>query len=84
MVVPQMAEGGTISNELRVAQLKMNSLQAGLAEAMLLPFKAIGIGIVGSISAIGGMFGRFLPAPIKMLLGSVLGLLLACLEFLLL
>jgi hypothetical protein len=73
VVVPQMAEGGTISNELRVAQLKMNSLQAGLAEAMLLPFKAIGIGIVGSISAIGGMFGSFLPAPIKMLLGSILG-----------
>lgn len=39
---------------------------------MLMPFKAVGIGIISAIGFIGNVFGSFLPAPLRSILGSLI------------
>ena len=39
---------------------------------MLLPFKAVGVGILSAIGMVGRLFGKFLPGPIKTLLANSL------------
>jgi hypothetical protein len=41
-------------------------------ELMLMPFKAVGIGIISAIGFIGNIFGSFLPAPLRSILGSLI------------
>ena len=40
-------------------------------QLMQLPFKALGVGIMTAIGGIGKVFGAFLPAPIRNMLGSM-------------
>ena len=74
--IPQMAGGGEMTAgpiKLVATSLKrVGEMGKGIGEVMLLPFKAIGIGIISAIGMVGRMFGKFLPAPLKSLLGNAL------------
>ena len=47
-------------------------LGKAFAQLMQLPFKALGVGIMTAIGGIGKVFGAFLPAPIRNMLGSMI------------
>lgn len=71
VVVPKMASGGMIGNTV-MANPITQQLQQALSNAILLPFKAVGIGLISAMAMVGSVFGAFLPGPMQMLLGSVL------------
>jgi len=83
VVVPQMAEGGESAaggfNLPNINPFDPQSIQrqlitkvAALGELMRLPLKAIGLGIVSAIGKVSRTFAKFLPAPIKQMLGNLL------------
>lgn len=76
VVVPQMASGGTLVGPgpgQEFVDPITQRLKQGLQEAMLLPFRAVGIGLVSAFGVIGTIFGSFMPGPMQALLGSLLG-----------
>lgn len=74
VVVPQMASGGPLVGPgQEFVDPISQRLKQGLQEAMLLPFKAVGIGLVSAFGLIGTIFGSFMPGPMQALLGSLLG-----------
>ncbi len=75
--IPQMASGGNaidagpiqlVSTSLK----KVTEMGAGIGKVMILPFKAIGIGILSAIGMVGRLFGRFLPGPLKTIMANSL------------
>jgi hypothetical protein len=73
VVVPQMAVGGSIPPTPPVMTNPVNAaVQQALSNAMLLPFKAVGIGLISAMSVVASVFGKFLPGPIQSLLGASL------------
>lgn len=71
VVVPKMASGGALNAPSMVNPITQQ-LQQALSNAILLPFKAVGIGLVSAMGMIGNLFGAFLPGPMQMLLGGIL------------
>ena len=74
MVKPKMASGGSFNLQDEMAKQLRKTMKMGKAFAMLmqLPFKALGVGIMSAIGGIGKVFGAFLPAPIRNLLGAMI------------
>ena len=73
VVVPQMAVGGSIPPTPPVMTNPVNAaVQQALSNAMLLPFKAVGIGLISAMSVVASVFGKFIPGPIQSLLGAAL------------
>tara|TARA_Y100000015_G_scaffold42165_1_gene49257 strand:+ start:544 stop:3720 length:3177 start_codon:yes stop_codon:yes gene_type:complete len=74
MVKPQMASGGTfnLQDEMAKQLRKTAKLAKAFGQLMLLPFKALGVGIMTAIGGIGKVFGAFLPAPIRNMLGAMI------------
>ena len=73
--VPEMADGGITAGPISFVATtiaEVTNLAKGLREMMLLPFKAIGYGIVSAIGFIGNTFASFLPGPLKSILGAAL------------
>ena len=74
--VPEMADGGQLTAGpiafVATTIAEVTNLAKGLREMMLLPFKAIGYGIVSAIGFIGNTFASFLPGPLKSILGAAL------------
>ena len=73
MVKPKMASGGTFNLQDEMAKQLHRTMKLGkaFAQLMQLPFKALGVGIMTAIGGIGKVFGAFLPAPIRNMLGSM-------------
>jgi hypothetical protein len=73
VVVPRMASGGALvgPNQNFVDPITQR-LKQGLMDAMLLPFKAVGTGLVSAFGLIGSVFGAFLPGPMQAFLGGIL------------
>jgi hypothetical protein len=73
VVVPQMASGGPLVGPTQdfIDPVSMRMRQA-LQDAMLLPFKAVGTGIISAFGLIGSVFMSFLPGPMQAFLGGVL------------
>lgn len=73
VVVPQMAGGGPLigPNNNFIDPITQN-LKKGLQDAMLLPFRAVGTGLVSAFGLMGSVFGAFLPGPMQAFLGGVL------------
>tara|TARA_Y100000004_G_scaffold120549_1_gene135506 strand:+ start:6153 stop:9413 length:3261 start_codon:yes stop_codon:yes gene_type:complete len=75
-IAPPMAEGGQISaGPIAIVQSTLQQVgkySKGLSDLMLLPFKAIGVGILSTIGFISNIFGSFLPGPLKALMGNML------------
>jgi len=74
MVKPKMASGGTfnLQDEMAKQLRKTMKLAKAFGQLMQLPFKALGVGIMTAIGGIGKVFGAFLPAPIRNMLGSMI------------
>ena len=75
--IPQMAEGGSTMDAgpiklISTSLKRVTKMGAGIGEVMLLPFKAVGVGILSAIGMVGRLFGKFLPGPIKTLLANSL------------
>ena len=73
MVKPKMASGGTFNLQDEMAKQLQRTMKVAKAfgQLMQLPFKALGVGIMTAIGGIGKVFGAFLPAPIRNMLGSM-------------
>ena len=75
-IAPPMAEGGQITaGPIAIVQSTLQQVgkySKGLSDLMLLPFKAIGVGILSTIGFISNIFGSFLPGPLKALMGNML------------
>jgi hypothetical protein len=73
MVKPKMASGGTFNLQDEMAKQLRRTMKVAKAfgQLMQLPFKALGVGIMTAIGGIGKVFGAFLPAPIRNMLGSM-------------
>lgn len=73
MVKPKMASGGTfnLQDEMQKQLQRTMKLGRAFAQLMQLPFKALGVGIMTAIGGVGKVFGAFLPAPIRNMLGSM-------------
>ena len=73
MVKPKMASGGTFNLQDEMAKQLRKTMKVAKAfgQLMQLPFKALGVGIMTAIGGIGKVFGAFLPAPIRNMLGSM-------------
>lgn len=80
VVVPKMDEGGEASegesklgamfefaNDYR--QMMTRKVMA-LSQLLALPIKAVGISIVSVIAKVGSMFAKFLPGPLKSMIGN--------------
>lgn len=73
VVVPQMAVGGPLVGPTTDFVDPITSrLKQALQDAMLLPFRAVGTGLVSAFGLIGSIFGAFLPGPMQAFLGGVL------------
>ena len=74
MVKPKMASGGTFNLQDEMSKQLQRTMKLGkaFAQLMQLPFKALGVGIMTAIGGIGKVFGAFLPAPIRNMLGSMI------------
>ena len=74
MVKPKMASGGTFNLQDEITKQLGKTIKMGKAFGMLLqlPFKALGVGIMTAIGGIGKVFGAFLPAPIRNILGAMI------------
>jgi len=74
MVKPKMASGGTFNLQDEMAKQLRRTMKLGkaFAQLMQLPFKALGVGIMTAIGGIGKVFGAFLPAPIRNMLGAMI------------
>lgn len=74
MVTPKMASGGTfnLQDEMAKQLRKTAKVAKAFGQLMQLPFKALGVGIMTAIGGIGKVFGAFLPAPIRNMLGSMI------------
>lgn len=74
MVKPKMASGGTfnLQDEMAKQLRKTAKVAKAFGQLMQLPFKALGVGIMTAIGGIGKVFGAFLPAPIRNMLGSMI------------
>ena len=79
---PEAAEGGPMSGPQfpNINPFDPDSIQrqivrkvGALGELMRLPLKAIGMGIVSAIGKVTKAFAKFLPGPLKTMLGSLLG-----------
>ena len=68
-----MASGGTFNLQDEMAKQLQRTMKVAKAfgQLMQLPFKALGVGIMTAIGGIGKVFGAFLPAPIRNMLGSM-------------
>ena len=73
MVKPKMASGGTFNLQDEMQKQLQRTMKLGRAfgQLMQLPFKALGVGIMTAIGGVGKVFGAFLPAPIRNMLGSM-------------
>ena len=73
MVKPKMASGGTFNLQDEMQKQLQRTMKLGRAfgQLMQLPFKALGVGIMSAIGGVGKVFGAFLPAPIRNMLGSM-------------
>jgi hypothetical protein len=73
-VVPKMASGGSfnLQGEMQKQLQRTIKVSKAFGSLMLLPFKAMGIGILTAIGMIGKVFGKFLPAPLKTLMGAMI------------
>ena len=75
--LPEAKGGGQISagpvSFIATTINEIKGLAKGIRNIMLLPFKAIGYGVVSVIGMIGNTFASFLPGPLKSIIGSVLG-----------
>lgn len=73
MVKPKMASGGTFNLQDEMQKQLQRTMKLGKAfgQLMQLPFKALGVGIMSAIGGVGKVFGAFLPAPIRNMLGSM-------------
>ena len=74
MVKPKMASGGTFNLQDEMQKQLQRTMKLGRAfgQLMQLPFKALGVGIMTAIGGVGKVFGAFLPAPIRNMLGSMI------------
>ena len=74
MVKPKMASGGSfnLQDEMAKQLRKTAKVAKAFGQLMQLPFKALGVGIMTAIGGIGKVFGAFLPAPIRNMLGSMI------------
>ena len=74
LTLPQAAGGGEIGapSLFDTPVMDMAKMALGLREVMMLPFKAVGFGLVAAIGHIGNAFGAFLPAPLRSLMGAML------------
>ena len=74
MVKPKMASGGSfnLQDEMAKQLRKTAKVARAFGQLMQLPFKALGVGIMTAIGGIGKVFGAFLPAPIRNMLGSMI------------
>lgn len=74
LTLPQAAGGGEIGapSLFDTPVMDMAKMAMGLREVMMLPFKAVGFGLVAAIGHIGTAFGAFLPAPLRSLMGAML------------
>ena len=74
MVKPKMASGGTfnLQDEMAKQLRRTMKLAKAFGQLMQLPFKALGVGIMTAIGGIGKVFGAFLPAPIRNMLGAMI------------
>jgi len=73
VVVPQMASGGAlVGPNTSFIDPITSRLKQGLQDAMLLPFRAVGTGLVAAFGLIGSVFSSFLPGPMQAFLGGVL------------
>lgn len=79
---PEAAEGGPMGGfgMPNINPFDPDSIQrqivrkvAALGELMRLPLKAIGMGIISAIGKVTKSFAKFLPGPLKTMLGSMLG-----------
>ena len=75
--LPEAKGGGQISagpiSFISTTINEIKGLAKGIRNIMLLPFKAIGYGVVSVIGMIGNTFASFLPGPLKSIIGPVLG-----------
>ena len=71
---PKMASGGSfnLQDEMAKQLRKTAKVAKAFGQLMQLPFKALGVGIMTAIGGIGKVFGAFLPAPIRNMLGSMI------------
>ena len=72
IVVPKMAVGGPLPGGTVMANPISQQLQQALSDVILLPFKAVGIGLISAMGMVGSLFGAFLPGPLQFLLGSAM------------
>lgn len=74
LTLPQAAGGGEIGapSLFDTPVMDMAKMAMGLREVMMLPFKAVGFGLVSAIGYIGSAFGAFLPAPLRALMGAMM------------
>ena len=74
MVKPKMASGGSfnLQDEMAKQLRKTAKVAKAFGQLMQLPFKALGVGIMTAIGGIGKVFGAFLPAPIRNMLGAMI------------
>ena len=74
MVQPKMASGGSfnLQDEMAKQLRKTAKVAKAFGQLMQLPFKALGVGIMTAIGGIGKVFGAFLPAPIRNMLGAMI------------
>lgn len=74
MVKPKMASGGSfnLQDEMAKQLRKTAKVARAFGQLMQLPFKALGVGIMTAIGGIGKVFGAFLPAPIRNMLGAMI------------
>lgn len=74
LTLPQAAGGGEIGapSLFETPVMDMAKMATGLREVMMLPFKAVGFGLVAAIGHIGNAFGAFLPAPLRSLMSAML------------
>lgn len=75
LTLPQAAGGGEIGapSLFDTPVMDMAKMAMGLRDVMMLPFKAVGFGLVSAIGYIGSVFGSFLPAPLRSLMGAMMG-----------
>lgn len=69
---PKLAAGGRLNSMVMESAKEVLKLGMAFRELMLMPFKAVGIGIISAIGFIGNVFGSFLPAPLRSILGSLI------------
>jgi len=74
LTLPKAASGGEMSppSILNTPIMDMAKMASGLRDVMMLPFKAVGFGLVAAIGVISNSFGAFLPAPLRALMGAML------------